>query len=219
MGRFLSDAIVEKIREFRRMGNSVPEISNQLGVGRGSVLKYIIGVEVDSRLAPYWRGKRGGSVRRMEEAWNKARIRAKTGVDDLDNSTKLLVLTSLYWAEGSKADFSFMNSDPEMVALFVRLIKEILRVKKDQIRSSIRIYSGMDELKVKDFWSKMLNIDLKMFGNTEIVKGNKRGKLIHGMCRIRVLKGGDLLKYLVAVRERIIAKISPHSSTDRAGVS
>ena len=219
MGKFLSEAIIEKVREFRRMGNSVPEISNQLVIGRGSVLKYIVGVEVDSRLAPFWRGKRGGSVRRMENSWNEARIKAKMRVSDMSSETKLLVLASLYWAEGSKKDFSFMNGDPGMVALFVNLIREVLDVKECRIRPSIRIYSGMDELKVKDFWSKMLDIDLEMFGNTEVVKGNKRGKLIHGMCRVRVLRGGDLLKYLIAVRERIIAKISPHSSTDRVEVS
>ena len=36
-----------------------------------------------------------------------------------------LIAASLYWAEGAKKDFSLTNSDPEMIRVFVMILRKI----------------------------------------------------------------------------------------------
>jgi restriction system protein len=57
------------------------------------------------------------------------------------------------------------------------------------------------------------------FVNVNVLRGKKKGKLKYGMCRVRILKGGDMLKYMRALNNRIVNIFCSRSSTDRAQVS
>ena len=210
---------IKRIQMLREGGASVPEIAHELKVAKGTALKYVEGVEIDKTRAVFWRGKRGGSQRRMEERIELARTEARKTVADMTSKEKLLCLVSLYWAEGSKSDLSVMNSDPDMIRLIVNTIRNLELADELNIVPSVRIYEGMNEVVEKDFWSNLLGISIDRFGRTEVVDGSKYGKLQHGMCRIRVRKGGSLLKYMKALRERMVSLMGPYSSTDRARVS
>ena len=73
-------------------------------------------------------------------------------VAELSKSELLIVGASLYWAEGYKKAIakdgvkrtyhpvSFANSDPEMVKLFMRFLREVCEVPEERIRLSMRIY-------------------------------------------------------------------------------
>lgn len=209
---------IEEITSLRKKGHSLPEISSLLRISKGSVFKYIQGVEVLEEYKTQWAGKRGGSIKRMNAAWEKARKDAKEIVVGQNN--QLMILATLYWCEGSKKDFNFMNSDPEMISLFVNLLRTELGIPTDKIRLSIRVFQTQNENFLKKYWSELLNVPLSNFASSEKVTGSKQNKIIHGMCRVRVLKGGLLLKYLTAVyKEMAVQLSSPHSSTDRARVS
>jgi hypothetical protein len=44
------------------------------------------------------------------------------------------------------------------------------------------------------------------FVNVNILKGKKSGKCPFGMCRVRVKKGGNMLKYIKALKNIVIEK-------------
>lgn len=112
-------------------------------------------------------------------------------------------MTALYWGEGGKGDFNFTNSNPEMIKIFVNGLREILKIDQKDIRASIRIYEDLDRNIFLNHWSKITEIPVKEFANVDVLKGKKSGKLAYGLCRIRIKKGGNMLKYLLALDRRV----------------
>lgn len=210
---------IGEIKRMRREGKSFPEIASTYDFPKTTIFRYTKDVEVAPEFFAEWKAKRGGSRLRRARAVSKATELAKDNIKDLTDKEKLLILASLYWAEGNKTSLILMNSDPVMVKLFVVLLQGVAGVTVDRIRVNIRIYSDIEERGAIQYWSKLLNIPLVNFCRTEVIVGKKSGKLPYGMCRIRVLKGGDLLKYLTAIKEEVARITYPRSSTDRARVS
>ena len=220
MANHLSPEKIEKIKFLRSHGNSLSEISHRVGVGQGTAWRYIQGVRILPRFEKEWLDKRNGSVKRKEMAEKLAFSRADLAIKKLSFKEKLLILSSLYWAEGAKVDFNLTNTDPDLVRVFIRCLKDVIGISNDRLRLNIRIYEDMDSESCISFWLNLTGLTRTNLSSVNVLMGKKIGKLKYGMCRVRVTKGGDVLKYLVAVRKRVIKLIeSPHSSTDRASAS
>ena len=194
---------INLIKKLRSEGWSLPEIHKRIGFGYGSIYRYVRDVKISSKYIKEWRGKWGGSVKRREKLEAIACKKAKKEIIDLNRKEKLLFMVALYWGEGGKKDFNFINSDPEMVRIFVNGLKNVLNIDLDEMRVSIRIYEDLDREKSLDYWSKIIGIPKDKFINVNILKGKKIGKLKYGLCRIRIKKGGDMLKYLLALNKRV----------------
>lgn len=205
----------------RSRGFSLPEIYREVKVGYGSVSRYIQGVKILPQYQKIWLSKRNGSKARKTRLEADAREKAKEQVASLNTKEKLLFLAALYWGEGGKVDFNFTNSDPEMIKIFVSGLKETLGITQKNIRISIRTYEDLDKKTCLNYWSKITKIPVRDFVNVDVLKGRKSGKLKYGLCRIRVKKGGNMLKYLLAINKRVaeLFPVRPHSSTDRASAS
>lgn len=221
MPRLVSRETIQKIKRLRHRGWSLPEIKRETGVGQGTVFRYIQGVEISPKHKKFWMGKRGGSIKRKRLAQQKAKVQAKQTITYLSEKEKLIFLSALYWGEGTKAEFGLSNTDPELIHVFVKGLQNVLGIKKERLAASIRIYEDLDRQKCLQFWSKITGIPVNSFVNVNVLKGKKKGKLPYGMCRIRVKKGGDVLKYIQALKTRTVELYlkSPHSLTDRTGVS
>lgn len=107
-------------------------------------------------------------------------------------------MSGIYWGEGTKAALALVNGDPYLIRSFIQGLLAI-GVKKDDIRLSFRIFSDMDENKTIDYWLEFLGFDRKQVGKSEIIEGNGQRKLEHGMCRVRVLKGGPYFKRVMSM--------------------
>ena len=155
-----------------------------------------------------WLQRRNASQIISEKQLNLANQKAIGLVSKLNDESLALTCAALYWAEGAKKDFSFTNSDPEMIKVFIVCIKRLFNVNNEDVRISIRMYEGMDRGDSIDFWSKIVGFELKNNVSINIVKGRKVGKLKYGMCRVRVKKAGLLLKTLFAINKRVSNIIS-----------
>ncbi len=198
----LNQNVIEKIKDMRSKGFSLPEIKKELGIGHGTVFRYIKGVEILPEYRELWNKKRGGSIRRKMEDELKAKQEAETVISHLDLTGKLIFLSALYWAEGNKKDLNFMNSDPNMIKVFITGIQEVFGVTYDRIRVSIRVFEDLNQESCIAFWSSITGVSPEKFSKIEVKLGKKSGKLPYGMCRVRVLKGSPLLKKLTAIRIR-----------------
>lgn len=193
------------IKELRQKGYSLPEISKKLRIGKTSVFRYIRGVKILPKYIKEWRSKQGGSIKRMEARKKYAQDQARKTITSLTKKEKIIFLSALYWGEGGKTDFNFINSDPNLIKVYIEGLQNVFGVTKDKLKVSIRIYEDLDKEKCLEYWSFVTGVPINKFVNVNILKGKKIGKLSYGMCRIRITKGGDMLKYIKAVYGRVSA--------------
>jgi len=206
MPKRISVQAIRKIQELRQKGYSLPEIVKNIQLGYGTIYRYIKDVKILPEYRERWFGKRGGSRKRKKMAEDKAYREAHDVIASISDKEFIILLSALYWGEGSKADFGITNSDPDLIRLFVTGLIKVLHVSPDRIRVSIRLYEDLDRDICLTFWSSITGVPKEKFLRIDVLKGKKSGKLKHGLCRVRVLKGGDLLKYLNAVKSVVVEK-------------
>jgi len=101
--------------------------------------------------------------------------------------------TFLYWAEGAKANgkncsVDFANSNPEMIKIFVRFLREICGVDETRLRVFLYCYADQDIENIKDYWYKLTNIPKSQFSKPYVRSdflAEKSGKMQYGLAHIR----------------------------------
>ena len=207
-GRKVDELKLEEIRLLRSHGHSLDEISKAVGISRTTVLRYIQDVKILPEYISNWAGKRGGSRKRRLLLEKSAFEDGKIFVGQLSDREKILFLCALYWAEGSKSDFGLSNTDPELIRLYVNGLREVFGVSDERLRFSVRIYEDLDADSCVSFWSDIVKIPKDKFVIGNFLPGKKKGKLEHGMCRVRGIKGGDLLKKIKGINKAMVHNLS-----------
>ena len=201
-GTITSSDIVEKIKMLRSKGQSITEISAEVGKSKSVVSRHMQGVKVLPEYKDILRVKQGGSKVRAKIEWAKKLDESRILVKDLTSREKLLILASLYWGEGTKKELNIVNSDPTMLRVVVHCLKD-LGVTESEFRATLRIYGDLNPKEAISFWSKAINLPRECFINVNVLRGKKEGKLPYGMCRLRVLKGARHFKLIMSLITRI----------------
>jgi len=84
----------------------------------------------------------------------------------------------LYWGEGNKMNKNSVrlgNSDPTLVAYFLKFLNDIYCVKKSKLRFGLQIFSDINSMEAKSFWSNKLNIKPHQFLKVTISKSVSMG--------------------------------------------
>jgi len=204
VAKHLTPKTINKIKKLRSQGWSLPELVKKLEIGYGTAWRYIQGVEILPEYRDVWLQKRKSSVNRKILAEKKAYDKALKAVTGLNSKEKELILASLYWGEGGKGDFNLTNTDPDLIRIFVKGLTEVYDISVSKLRLSLRLYEDLDKDKCIDYWSRITGVPKENFRSINILVGRKLGKLMYGMCRLRMEKGGDMLKYLKELKKRII---------------
>jgi hypothetical protein len=194
---------IVKIQNLRKRGYSIPEISRECSISKSTVLRYAKKVEILPKYYERWIDRHNAGKIVAQRRWDAAVKESKVLIDGIDKKDWILIAASLYWAEGAKRDFSFSNTDPKMVRVFTSILKNIFGVKNEDFKISLRLYEDLDEKRCIKHWSDILGFSLRGRVSINILKGSKIGKLQFGMCRVRVRKGGFLLKKFSAITDRI----------------
>lgn len=203
MSKTLHPETVQKIRLLRQKGWSLPEIKKEIKVGYGTIFRYIKDVPILPEYQKLWLEKRKSSTRRKKIAEEEAAKKAKQTILSLSEKEKMIFLSALYWGEGSKREFGLSNTDPDLVRVLIKGLDQALGISTDRLSLSIRIYEDLDKEKCLKFWSEVTGVPVDKFISVNVLKGRKVGKLEFGMCRVRIKKGGSVLKYMVALRNEI----------------
>lgn len=206
----MTDEIKQQIVLLRQKGYSVPEISREVEISKSTALRYVQNVDILPEYQQNWFGKRGGSRKRKQIKEKIASEEALKLVGRISRKEKLLFISALYWAEGNKKDFILTNTDPSLIKTFINGLVETFEITRERLQISIRIYEDIDKEKSLTFWSGVTGVAKENFINTHVLPGKKKGKLEYGMCRVRVAKGGDLLKKIFAINSLVV--LSPCSS-------
>lgn len=105
--------------------------------------------------------------------------------NDLSCSTDVNFVAGfyLYWGEGTKSaecSTALTNSDPSIVRCFVSWL-ESLGVPRERIKVKIHTYTDQNELQLRKFWSKVLDVPLANFNKTYVKKTSAFAKTYRGM--------------------------------------
>lgn len=190
-----------KAFKLRIQGKSYNEISEEIGVAKSTLslwLKDIILSEVASKRIEgrLRQGVLNGLVKRNKLQTHLARQRmhqiretARLRIPKLSSDELLLAGALLYWAEGYKRlmvrggreltahVISFVNSDPDMVRVFVRFLIEFLEVSPSEIRLCVRLYAHIGEKEASNYWSKVTGLQKSNFTKpTYLVTGASKGR-------------------------------------------
>lgn len=120
-----------------------------------------------------------------------------TQIQSLSKYELLLVNTAIYWGEGRKRwpqndqHVQFVNSDPNMVALFLRFLRKIIQVPEERLKVSIRIHPNISKESAINSWNQITNIPRGYFHVIRQINRLSRGKrprnsLPYGTLELRI---------------------------------
>jgi hypothetical protein len=193
---------IEEIVRLRETGHSLPEIKKITGRAGASVFKYIKGVNVLPEYIDILKSKQGGSKERAKKKWSEAKSSAENILGNFSNRDTIMLLSGLYWGEGSKQEFNLINGDPYLLRAALKGLYA-LGVSRREIKLNFRIFSDMNKGDMINFWTKFLDVRKDQVGGFEVIEGNGSKKLKYGMCRIRVIKGAPYFKLVMSMIEHI----------------
>ena len=176
------------ISQLRLSGKSIPEIARETGIGKTTVQRYVKSIAVPEKYLKMLREKQGGSKSRAAGLRANILENVRTGLGVPSKRDSLFLLIGLYWGEGTKRDFSIINSDPFLLQAFIAGLND-LGIPKERLHLSLRVHSNISIPQAKMFWSKTTGLPQSAIGRIEVIEGKKKGKLPHGMCRVRVRSG------------------------------
>lgn len=188
-----SDEKIKRLKELRRTGHSINEIVRDLSIPKTTVWHHIKKVTVDPKYVSLLKSKiSSGSRCRREKKLRIAEDLAKKMLNSPEREY-LIILSMLYWAEGCKKAFNFVNSDGRMVDLYVKILVKIFGIAEERIVPTMRMFSHMDKKECLSYWSKITGLPKDRFF-VRIDDGGKESSTKYGMCRITIKKGSDTLK-------------------------
>jgi hypothetical protein len=96
----------------------------------------------------------------------------------------------LYWAEGTLIGntVDFANSNPEMIKVFLKFLRDICGIKEERLRVYLYAYAYQDLEKTRLFWQNITKVPLNQFTKPYVREGNpniSQRKLLHGLVHIR----------------------------------
>ncbi|MGI8634623.1 MAG: hypothetical protein ACR2KZ_04395 [Segetibacter sp.] len=128
----------------------------------------------------------------------------KEGIKELGKLSKRdlwLIGIGLYIGEGSKTieAIRVVNSDPKVIRLAVRWLKDICKLSTDNITIALHIYPDNSEEKCIKYWQQITDLPRKNFRKTQVdrrlnKKVSKKGKLPYGTVHLHVVSNGDVTK-------------------------
>jgi predicted DNA-binding protein YlxM (UPF0122 family) len=159
---------------------SLQEIAQRYNVHLTSVLK---------RMKKFGIPRRNFSEANYVFHDGKPKYKIKTILNDEEEKLKIAGVM-LYWAEGYKGGMGidFANSDPDMIRLFLKFLRQICGIGESRLRVYLYAYEDQNIDALKDFWSKITQIPLVQFSKPYIRKHNlcfNGRKMPYGLIHIR----------------------------------
>ena len=117
----------------------------------------------------------------------------------------------LYWGEGYKygnGEFGFTNSDPEMVKIYLKILRDVYNIQDEQLVLKININQlfANRQPEIEKYWQSITKINKSQFTKTTLIK-SKLNKIYNenryvGTVRVKVKKGEYLkTRILESIRE------------------
>jgi hypothetical protein len=202
----LSDKEVERVISLRESGKTISEIAVAVERNKSTIHYWIRGTSANEAYLVESRKRMAKSI--SNAALRKRLEYQKLGREAAKRNDSLHTMgCMLYWAEGSKRGNSivFANSDPDMISIFMRFLRESLLADDSDIRIRLNCYvtkSTPFRLSV-EFWKSITGLPDKNFTKSTTKRGDENEKHRHGICYISISRA-DLVQHIYgAIQEYI----------------
>jgi hypothetical protein len=213
----------QRARELRSLGWSIGEIQQALGVSRSSVSLWVREVELSDAAAARLEARAGlGPMRSAERSRARARAvrtgyqregRLRARVGDAEYAGGCM----LHWAEGDKTRNAvrMANSDPELLATFVRFLRRHFDVRDDQMTIFCNLFADHVERQtdIENFWLATLGLPRSQLRKSIVnvyskhSQKKRQNKLPYGTCKLVV--------HSTRIQQIIFGSIQEYGGFDR----
>ena len=211
-----SSSIREKAQKLRLQGKSYNEISEDLHIAKSTLYSWFSNLQLSTKAQNriqkrVHEGSLKGLLKRNRLQTHLARQRAAQNrqygekkIGSLSKQELLIIGAALYWGEGYKKPLtrnnkilthhpvSLSNSDPHIIRIFLRFLRECFGVQDENITIDIRIYEHMNEAEQFAYWQEVTQLPAKNFSPAYygVSISSKRRKafnrLPYGTAQVRV---------------------------------
>lgn len=154
------------------------------------------------------------------------RTKACAEIGSITPRELFLVGVGLYWSEGAKAKpgsnrrVIFVNSDPNMIRLFLAWL-DLLGVELEHRRFSVNIHESADVPRAEAYWADQVGIKVDDLLKTTLKRHNPKtnrtnvGEGYYGCLRVAVLQSADLHRRIEGWWYGIVGAVRPDDLSNR----
>ncbi len=206
----------EKAIKLRSTGKSYNEISKLLSVPKSTLSEWLSGhkwsQEIAKKLIKKSQERSTVVLKELDRVrgenlkilYKQAESEANEDFDVLKYHPLFIAAIMIYWGEGdkrSKHRISVVNTDPNLLKVFVYFLKKICGFKDDKIRAWILAYPDMDIEASKRYWIENTGLKESNFRKTITIKGKPTNRKLHnGVCTVELGSTYLKIKMLVWLR-------------------
>jgi hypothetical protein len=196
--------------KLRLQGLSYNEILKEIPVAKSTLSLWLRDVGLAKKQKQELTEKRRLAQQKAQEVCKNNRIIkenhiiavAKNEINRISKEELLLIGATLYWAEGSKQKkhnvsqgVSFGNTDPSMILLFIKWVREICNCSSDRFVFSLYIHDTADKHRAISFWEKLVDNKISWIYLKKHKIKTKRKNIndkYFGLLRVDIRKSTDL---------------------------
>jgi len=118
---------------------------------------------------------RAATMKRSETAERRRTLKdicayAKQEIENIEVAK--IALAMLYLGEGSKSRkksiVTFANSDPKVIALFLRLLRASFRLDERKFRCTVQCRADQDSDDLRSYWMTITEVPIELFYKTQV---------------------------------------------------
>tara|TARA_Y100000031_G_scaffold138008_1_gene163567 strand:- start:781 stop:1392 length:612 start_codon:yes stop_codon:yes gene_type:complete len=173
----------KKIETLYKQGHGVREIAEKFSVSTDAMFYFFRSQNITRRTF--------GECREVLFKRSPLSFRINNQLTIKEEKLKLAGVV-LYWGEGTKwkgaKTVEFVNSDMEMIRIFMRFMREVCGVDESKLRVLLYCHANQDVNTLQNFWSDVTGISLAQFTKPYIRKdydARKEGKMKYGLIHVR----------------------------------
>lgn len=200
-------------RKLRSRGESIKVIAKSINVSKSTVSRWCSDIFLSetqkgnllkNNLSKIKKGSIIASENKKKERANRVNFYKNIGINKvgkLSSRELFLIGSALYWAEGDKKQrrVVFINSDPEMIVIFIRWLNICLKIPKNRLYCRVEINQMHQERSsnIQNYWADLIGIPLTQFRQPSFKKSKinkiyQNSQDYYGSLQITVSKGTNL---------------------------
>lgn len=233
------DELRERAVALRLEGRSYREITELLGVSKGTLSSWLRDVPLTEEQREVLDGRqreasrrgaaslRANRLRREQRIWSEAR----GDIAEVSGRELFLVGVVAYWSEGAKSkpwrpgeQVALVNSDADVIRVFLAWLR-LLGVTEDDLTFRVAIHQSADVAAAVTYWSDVVGVPEGRFSRTTLKRHNPKtvrrnvGQGYHGCLTIGVRRSTDLNRRIAGWWQAIVASVLAGNPWGPASIS
>ncbi|PIY96809.1 MAG: hypothetical protein COY66_02670 [Candidatus Kerfeldbacteria bacterium CG_4_10_14_0_8_um_filter_42_10] len=200
--KFYLEKIVNQVRKARKEGFSIKKLEKKFNIPDTTISRWIRDIPSQNTLF---------KKARLKEKKERSRYAGIAKKLKLNKDLSKVFCSLLYWCEGSKYPSSnaltFSNSDPDLVFIFLFLLRRGFKLDEKKIKIHLQIHTTHIEKEIKKYWSNLLSIPENQFYKSTITRPTKsmKRKNYLGTCTVKYYDVKSL-HHIMGIYDSLIKK-------------